>query len=286
MARVIYVDGVYHPYHTAGVHPEDRGYQFGDAVYEVCEVKSGAIVDQGRHIARLQRSLDELKITMPMTVAALQTVIRETVRRNRVHDGTVYLQVSRGTNKRDFLFPPAGTRPTLVCLARPADPVRAKIAAENGITVISEPDPRWSRCDIKTVMLLPASLAKERARDTGSSEVWFTDRDGFVTEGGSSNAWIVTRDRELITTPVSNAILRGVTRTTLIDLINREGYRLVERQFTIAEAKQAQEAFITSASNVVMPVTEIDGAPVGNRHPGGLTLALRESFHEVAEIST
>lgn len=285
MARVIYVNGVYSSYPEACVHPEDRGYQFGDAVYEVCEIRDGAIVDEARHLDRLSRSLSELSIREPMTRGAWQCVIRETVRRNRVFNGMVYIQVSRGTNRRDFLFPPEGTRPTVVCLARPIDRSRGEAAAERGISVITEPDPRWNRCDIKTVMLLPASLAKERARSGGAKEVWFTDRDGFVTEGGSSNVWIVTADRELVTTPASAAILRGVTRMTLIDLIEREGYTLVERKFTIKEAKSAREAFITSASSLVMPVVEIDGQPVSNGHPGELAGLLRARFHEVAEMA-
>lgn len=283
MARIVYVNGRYEPWADARVHAEDRGFQFADAIYEVCEVRSGAIIDETRHLARLERSLGELSIEVPMSRAAFGVVLRETIRRNRVRDGIVYLQVSRGVAKRDFLFPPAGTRATVVCLARPVSRVKGDAAAERGIGIVSEPDPRWARCDIKTVMLLPASLAKEAARAQGASEVWFTDAEGFVTEGGSSNAWIVTKDRELVTTPASAAILRGVTRMTLIDLLAREGLKLVERRFTLEEAKAAQEAFITSASNLVMPVISIDGAPVGNGHPGSLTLQLRAQFHEVAE---
>lgn len=285
MARVVYVNGVYADYHDACVHPEDRGFQFADAVYEVCEIQNGAIVDEKRHLDRLDRSLAELSITRPMSRGAWRCVIRETIRRNRVRDGIVYIQVSRGASRRDFLFPPEGTRPTVVCLARPVARSRGEAAAERGISVISEQDPRWNRCDIKTVMLLPASLAKERARVDGSSEVWFVDSEGFITEGGSSNVWIVTADRDLVTTPASAAILRGVTRMTLIDLIEREGYRLVERRFTLDEARAAREAFITSASNLVMPVVQIDGHPVANGHPGELSRLLRANFHEVAELS-
>lgn len=283
MARTIYVNGAYRPWHEAKVHAEDRGFQFGDAVYEVCEIRNGAIIDETSHLARLERSLSELQIPAPMTRAALGRVLRETVRRNRVHNGTVYLQVSRGAAKRDFLFPSPDTAPTVVCLARPADRRRQEAAAAKGIAVITQPDPRWARCDIKTIMLLPASLAKQSAKGQGAAEVWFTDPQGFITEGGSSNAWILTREGELVTTPASHAILRGITRTTLIDAIAAEGITLVERQFTPDEAKVAREAFITSASNLVMPVIGIDGQPIGNGHPGEQTRRLRSIFHQFAE---
>ena len=283
MARVVYVDGRYEPWAEARVHAEDRGFQFADAIYEVCEIRDGEIVDETRHLERLERSLRELSIDIPMSRAAFGIVMRETRRRNRVRDGIVYMQVSRGVNQRDFLFPPPGTRPTVVCLARPVSRTKSETTAEQGIAIVSEPDPRWARCDIKTVMLLPSSLSKQAAKAQGAGEVWFTDTDGYVTEGGSSNAWIVTKNRELVTTPASNAILRGVTRMTLIDLVAREGLKLVERRFTIDEAKAAQEAFITSASNLVMPVVAVDGSPIGNGHPGSLTREFRAQFHEVAE---
>ncbi len=285
MARVIYVDGQYVPYASASVHPEDRGYQFGDAVYEVCEVRSGAIIDEARHLDRLERSLGELDISQPMPRRALERVLRETVRRNRVRNGVIYLQVSRGTARRDFLFPAPGTPPTVVCLARPSNRAAQEASAARGIKVITEPDPRWNRCDIKTVMLLPASLAKERARAQGASEVWFVDANGHVTEGGSSNAWIVTKDGEVLTRQATPAILRGVTRMTAIDALDADGLSVSERPFTVEEAKAAREAFITSASNLVMPVVEIDGAPIANGHPGSLTLRLRANFHQVAQVS-
>jgi D-alanine transaminase len=202
-----------------------------------------------------------------------------------VRDGLVYLQVSRGARPRDFLFPPAHVPPTVVCLARSASPARSEAAAAVGIGVKTMPDNRWGRCDIKTVMLLPASLAKEAARKEGAKEAWFVDDKGFVTEGGSSNAWIVDRDGRLITRPIDNAILRGVTRTTLIDVLRRENIELVERPFTVEEARTAREAFITSATNTVMPVVRIDGKPIGNGVPGMLSLRLRAEFHSAAEVA-
>ena len=285
MTRVVYVDGRYLPYAQAGVHAEDRGFQFGDAVYEVCEVKGGRLIDETRHMQRLARSLSELAIPQPMTTRAWSRVLRETVRRNRVRDGLVYLQVSRGARPRDFLFPSTDVAPTVVCLARSASAARSEAAAATGIGVKTMPDIRWGRCDIKTVMLLPASLAKEAARKEGAREAWFVDADGHVTEGGSSNAWIVDRDGRLITRQIDDAILRGVTRTTLIDFLEREKIELVERPFTVEEAKAAREAFITSATNIVMPVVRIDGKPIGNGAPGLLSLRLRAEFHSVAEVA-
>jgi D-alanine transaminase len=285
MARFIYVNGRYLPWAEASVHAEDRGFQFGDAIYEVCEVLDGKLVDATRHLDRLERSLGELKIPPPMSRPALLRVLLETIRRNRVTDGLVYLQVSRGARPRDFIYSTAiGMRPTIVCLARGDASGKAEAKAKEGIGVRSMPDIRWGRCDIKTVMLLPASMAKEAAREIGASEAWLVDKDGFVTEGASSNAWIVDQQGALITRAASHAILRGVTRTTLLDLIKRDGLKLVERPFTIEEAKKAREAFNTSATGLVMPVVRIDDTPVGNGAPGLLTSKLRAEFHQLAEI--
>lgn len=283
MTRIVYVNGRYLPYARAKVHAEDRGFQFADAVYEVCEVKGGGLVDETRHIERLTRSLGELHLPQPMTPRALARVMRETIRRNRVSDGILYLQVSRGARPRDFLFPTTSVSPTVVCLARSVSPHRLEAAAERGIAIKTMPDIRWGRCDIKTVMLLPAALAKEAARKDGAKEAWFVDEQGFVTEGASSNAWIVDKEGRLVTREASPAILRGVTRTTLMDLLGRENIEFVERPFTVEEAKAAREAFITSATNIVMPVVQIDGQPVGNGAPGLLTQRLRSEFHAVAE---
>ena len=285
MTRVVYVDGRYQPYAHAMVHAEDRGFQFGDAVYEVCEVRGGRLVDETRHMQRLARSLNELHVPEPMAAGAWSRILRETIRRNRVRDGLVYLQVSRGARPRDFLFPPAHVKPTVVCLARGVSHARLEAAAAVGIAVKTVPDTRWARCDIKTVMLLPASLAKEAARGEGAKEAWFVDAGGYVTEGASSNAWILDRQGRLMTRQVDNAILRGVTRTTLIDLLQRAGIEFVERPFSVEEAKTAREAFITSATNFVMPVVRIDGTPIGNGAPGLLALKLRAEFHSAAEIA-
>jgi D-alanine transaminase len=284
VTRVVYVNGRYLPYARARVHAEDRGFQFADAVYEVCEVRGGRLIDEQRHMQRLSRSLGELSMAEPMARGALARVLRETVRRNRVDDGLVYLQVSRGAGPRNFTFPAAHAPATIVCLARGTTPGR-EAAAQSGIAVKSVPDTRWARRDIKTVMLLPAALAKQAAKADGAQEAWFVDADGYVTEGASSNAWIVDAAGRLITHQIDRSILNGVTRRTLMDLLRRERLELVERRFTLAEAKAAREAFITSATNIVMPVVRIDGAPVGNGAPGLLTLRLRGEFHTVAEVA-
>ncbi len=285
MVRVVYVNGRYLPYAEAGVHVEDRGFQFADSVYEVCQVSDGRLVDESRHMSRLERSLRELRIPAPMAPRALAHIMRQIVRRNRVRDGIVYLQVTRGQAPRDFPFPPSGTEPTLVCLARPIDRDRLRRRAEQGISVKSMPDNRWGRCDLKTVMLLPACLAKEAARADGADEAWFVDRDGFVTEGASSNAWIVTAEALLVTRATGPDILAGVTRRTLLDVLAAEGLELAERPFTLDEAYRAREAFVTSASATVMPVVRIDAVRIGDGAPGLITRRLRDRFLQVAEIS-
>ena len=283
MTRTVYVNGRYLPYAEAAIHPEDRGNLFADAVYEGIEVRDGRIIDETRHMARLERSLGKLKIPIPMSLAAWSRVLRETVRRNRVRNGVIYLQVSRGTAKREFYFPSPDTLPTVICLARSQSRSKAEALAEKGIAVISRPDIRWANRDIKTVMLLPASMAKQAARDTGANDAWFVDANGFVTEGASANAWIVDREGRLITRELGSDLLPGITRHTLIDLLRREGIEFIERPFTLEEALEAREAFITSATSIVMPVVSIDGKSIGNGAPGMLTQRLRAQYHEIAE---
>jgi D-alanine transaminase len=284
MARVVYVNGSYSPYGEAGVHVEDRGFQFADGVYEVCEVKAGHLIDERRHIDRLHRSLAELRMDAPMGRSALGVVMRETVRRNRVRNGLVYVQVTRGTAKRDFAFPAAGTAPTLVCFARSTLPRAAEKRAAIGLKVVTMPDIRWRRPDIKTISLLPQALARQAAYDAGAKEAWLVDDNGFVTEGASCNAWIITAENEIITRPAETGILRGITRTVVLDLLGKEGFQLIERPFSVAEAKAAAEAFNTSASGI-MPVIEIDGVPVGKGRPGPIVLRIRQHFHNFAETS-
>ncbi|MEQ1718738.1 MAG: D-amino-acid transaminase [Hyphomicrobium sp.] len=285
MSRIIYVNGRYRPSGEAAVHAEDRGFQFADAIYEVIEVRAGALVDERRHLDRLDRSLGEIRMGPPMAPGALRNVIKETIKRNRVRDGLVYIQVTRGAGPRDFALPGPDQKQTVVVIARSQAASAIAAAAETGISVMSKRDPRWERCDIKTVMLLPAVLAKDEAKAQGAREVWFLDDAGFVTEGASSNAWIVTTDGKLVTHGLDRSILPGVTRATAIDAAQREGLNFEERAFSLKEALGAREAFITSATNTVMPVVRIDGTAIGSGRPGPLTLRLRSSFHHVAEIS-
>jgi D-alanine transaminase len=283
MARIAYVNGRYQPLRDAAVNVEDRGYQFSDGVYEVCEVRGGRLIDQRRHLQRLLRSLSELKIPLPMSLSALGMVLRETVARNRVQDGIVYLQITRGVARRDFSFPAADTAPSVVVTARSLDPAANEKIASSGIEVVTVPDNRWERVDIKTVSLLPNVLAKQAAREQGAREAWFVDRDGRITEGSSSNAWIVTGEGKVVTRPADHAILRGITRTVLLDAISAQELTLEERSFTVEEAYAAREAFLTSASQIVMPVVRIDSKPIGNGAPGLVATALRREFHRFAE---
>lgn len=285
MTRIVYVNGRYLPYASAAVHVEDRGFQFADAVYEVCEVKGGRLIDEERHLARLQRSLLELMIPEPASAWTIGHIMRQCIARNRVRDGVVYLQVSRGEGARDFALPGPDTSPTLVCLARATNQGKLAALAAEGIGVKTLPEQRWARCDIKTVMLLPACLAKEAARQSGAREAWFIDRDGYVTEGASSNAWIVTADGRLVTRQLGTDVLPGVTRATLLDLAARDGVSVEERAFTLGEALAAREAFTTSASATVMPVVRIDDSVIGDGRPGAITTRLRATFHQVAKVS-
>ena len=285
MSRIAYVNGQYVSFEDAQVHVEDRGYQFGDGVYEVCEVRDGRLIDERRHLERLQRSLGELHIGLPITLRALDVVLHEVVRRNRIGYGIVYLQITRGVARRDHAFPTTPIKPSIVVTARSLNRVRNEALADKGIAVISVPDNRWGRVDIKTIGLLPNVLARQAAIEQGARDAWFVDANGAVTEAASANAWIVTAAGTVVTRPADHAILRGITRTVLLDVIKAQGLTLEERPFTLNEAYAAREAFITSASQIVLPVVRIDDQPVGNGAPGLLATALRREFHRFAESS-
>jgi D-alanine transaminase len=285
MARVVYVNGEYAPYAEASVHVEDRGYQFADGVYEVCEVLNGCLVDERRHLLRLRRSLSGLDIAEPMDLRALGVILRETIRRNRVKNGIVYLQVTRGVSRRDFAFPGPDALPSVVCLARSVSPAKGEQKAAAGVAVITVPDIRWQRVDIKTTGLLAQALARQAAQKAGAGEAWMTDKDGFVTEGASCNAWIVTADGKLVTRFAGSGILRGITREVAMEAAQRSGLIYEERAFTADEAKAAREAFQTSATGLIMPVVRVDGKPVGDGKPGPIALELRRIYHTVSEIS-
>jgi D-alanine transaminase len=283
MSRYAYVDGRYLPFRNAKVHVEDRGYQFADGVYEVCEVRGGRLIDERRHLERLKRSLGELRIRMPMSPTALGVVLREVVAKNRIGYGIVYLQITRGVARRDPAFPSPEVEPTVVVTARPLNMARNEAQAAKGIAVVSVPDNRWGRVDIKTVSFLPNVLARQAAIDQGAREAWFVDNDGAVTEGASANAWIVTGAGAVVTRHADHAILRGITRTVVLDVIAAQGLSIEERSFTLKEAYAAREAFVTSASQIVMPVVSIDGHTVGDGKPGPIAIALRRAFHRYAE---
>jgi len=285
MTRVVYVNGRYAPYAEAAVHVEDRGFQFADGVYEVCEVRDGCLVDERRHMQRLGRSLRELAMQEPMSLKPLGVIMRETVRRNRVKNGLVYLQVTRGVARRDFAFPSPPVAPTIVCFARSLSRHKADKKAAAGIPVITVPDIRWKRVDIKTTGLLAQSLARQQAKEAGAEEAWMVDGQGFITEGASCNAWIVTATGILVTRPAESGILKGITREVAMEAARAKGLRFEERPFTVEEAKSAREAFQTSASGLVMPVVRIDGHVIGGGRPGDIALQLRKTYHSVAEIS-
>jgi D-alanine transaminase len=282
MSRIAYVNGRYLPHARAMVHVEDRGYQLADGIYEVWAVIDGRLSDAERHFDRLDRSLAELAIAPPMSRAALRVVIGETVRRNRVRYGIAYLQVTRGVARRDHAFPDPATPAGVVVTAKSVDRAAAEARAEKGVAVISVPETRWARCDIKTIGLLPNALARQQAREAGAAEAWFVDELGLVTEGAASNAWIIDESGALRTRDIQANILRGVTRRTLLDVAKDEGLEVVERPFTIAEAKKAREAFITGAGTLVMPVIAVDGKPVGDGVPGPVAKRLRGLYIEAA----
>jgi D-alanine transaminase len=276
MSRIAYVNGRYLPYREAEVHIDDRGYQFSDGVYEVVGLVNGRLFDEEPHWDRLNRSLKELSMPWPMSRAAFRLVVREVIRRNRVKNGIVYVQVNRGIAVRDHPFPKNAV-PTLVITSRRSNPAAAAAQAK-GVAVISVPDIRWKRCDIKTIGLLPNVLARQAAREAGAVEAWMVSPDGLVTEGAATNAWIVTEDNKLITRGTDTSILWGITRGSVAAVARKAGVKLVERPFSLAEAKKAREAFITSTTSFVTPVVKIDRTKIGGGKPGPLTRKLQDWY--------
>jgi Branched-chain amino acid aminotransferase/4-amino-4-deoxychorismate lyase len=285
VGRIAYVNGQFVRHGEAMVHIEDRGYQLADAVYEVWALFDGRLADAEGHFARLERSLSELRIPMPMSREALVIVLREAVRRNRVRDGLVYLQVGRGVAPRGHAFPDQPIAPSVVITVSTVDRVATEAKAAQGVKVITTPENRWGRCDIKTVGLLPNALAKQAAKERGAAEAWFVDDLGLVTEGASSNAWIIDADGVLRTRDTNANILRGVTRRTLLDVIGDEGLKVEERPFTADEAVAAKEAFITGAGSLVLPVIAVDGRPVGDGKVGPVAMRLRRLYIERAKAT-
>lgn len=278
MSRWGYVNGAYAPLTAATVSIQDRGLQFADSIYEVWAVRGGRLFDQAEHMARLQRSLAELRIAPPMSEAALWAVIRETARRNRVRDGIVYVQITRGAAARDHVFPSASVKPTIIVTAKNLDRTGMAKRVATGVKVISVPETRWARRDIKSTNLLPNALARQQAKEEGAFEAWFVDADGFVTEGTCSTAWIVDSEGRLRTRPLSHHLLHGVTRAVLLRLARERQMQVLETPFTVEDAKAAREAFISAASNPATPVIAIDNTPIGDGHPGPITQALYAAY--------
>jgi D-alanine transaminase len=276
MSRIAYVNGKYVTHLMAGVHIEDRGYQFADGVYEVIAVRGGQLVDLDPHFDRLERSLEALKIAQPISRGALAVVVRETVRRNLVRDGIVYMQITRGTAPRSHPFP-SDVDPAVVVTARPMAPPSADII-KNGVRVVTIADIRWGRCDIKSISLLPNILAKQHAVESGAYEAWLVDEDGYVTEGSSSNAWIVNSDGALVTRDLSAAVLGGITRSAVLNACGAVGIAVLQGGFTLEHAKNGREAMITSTTSFVIPVVDIDGSKVGDGRPGPVFQRLRALY--------
>jgi D-alanine transaminase len=283
MTRFAYVNGRYLRHDDASVHVEDRGFQFADGVYEVCAVRHGALMDEGPHLDRLERSLAALRISMPLARGALRVVLRELVRRNRVRDGLVYCQVTRGRARRDHGFPEPAVTPTLVVTARSLDLSRYDRLAQTGVKVLLVPESRWARCDIKSVSLLPNVLAKQQAREAGCFEAWFVLPDGTITEGSSSNAWIVDAAGRLRTRPNSAQILPGITRDEIIALCRQHGLVCDETPFTDEDVRTAREAFVTAATLGAMPVIQVGPHRIGDGAPGPVAQKIRALYWQTRE---
>ena len=276
MSRIAYVNGRYVPQREAAVNVEDRGYQFADGIYEVIYLHGGRMIDADLHLDRLERSMRELRLTPPMSRAALVRVLAETARRNRVTDGIVYMQITRGVMRRDHAFPAKPIPPSIVITARrtppyPRDPETWAASA------ITHPDQRWERCDIKTVSLTANVLAKQAAREKGAAEA-FMIRDGMLTEGSSTTIWVVDAEGRLRTRHLDHAVLPGCTRSALIAELNAEGLKFEERAVSEPELRRAREAFLTSATSFVRPIVKLDGEKVGDGKVGPVTRRLFEIF--------
>jgi len=277
MSRIAYVNGRYLPQREAAVNIEDRGYQFADGVYEVVHLYDGRLIDEDRHLGRLERSLRELRLPQPMSRAALRHVLLELARRNHLHDGLLYMQITRGVARRDHAFPAGQVPPSVVATIRRIPPYPADVEAWTA-AAITHPDERWARCDIKTVALTPNVLARQAAREQGALEAILVDRNGMVTEGAATSFWLVDRAGVLRTRQLDHGILPGCTRDALIALMAENGIEFAERAFSRDELADAREAFITAATTFVRPIVRIDGSPVGDGAVGPVTRLLFDLF--------
>ncbi|HZA91142.1 MAG TPA: D-amino-acid transaminase [Gemmatimonadales bacterium] len=281
MSRIVFLNGSFLPLEEAKVPFMDRGFLFGDGVYEGIGVLDGQLIDNEAHLERLERSLAEVSIRNPYSRAQWTSLQEEIVRRNGMAEGFIYFQVTRGVAERDFFFP-ENAEPTVAMFTQ-AKAIADAPAARTGIAVVTVPDQRWARRDIKSINLLAQVLAKQAAKEAGAQEAWLVE-DGYVTEGGSSSGFIVTRKGSIVVRPLSNAILPGITRKSLLRLSEEARIPLEERRFTVEEAYDAAEAFLTSASNFVLPIVTINGRPVGDGKPGPITKRLRELYLSMARI--
>ena len=280
MARLAYVDGDYVSLYEPSIFVEDRGYQFSDGIYEVFALRNGSLCDEALHLDRLERSLHEMKMVAPVSRQVLQHIIRETIRKNRVHDGIVYMQITRGVARRDHVIAP-NLRPVLVVTVRPSSSDARARVRKKGVRVKTVPDQRWARCDIKSISLLPNTLAKNAARDMGADDAWLVDAKGKVTEAASANAWIVDAKGNLRTRAAGQDILNGITRQVIFDMADSLGLKIVEKAFSVAEAQAAKECFSTASTLNIFPVVSIDGVKVGNGRPGKVSLAIAKAYDAI-----
>ncbi|HEX3754182.1 MAG TPA: D-amino-acid transaminase [Rhizomicrobium sp.] len=284
--RITYVNGGYLRHGEACVHVEDRGFQLGDSIYEVCNISGGTLIDEVPHLDRMERSLREIGMAMPMDRGALKLVLREVVRRNRVQHGFIYMQVTRGTARRDHAVPDAPLRPNLVISARHVSPAVLEKKLASGVKAITRRDERWARRDIKTTQLLPNVMARTQAKKAGALEAWLVDEEGYITEGAVANAWIVDADGHVVTRALSQDVLPGVTRQVVLEAAAEAQLPVVQRKFTVAEALTAREAFITSSTSTAIGVVELDGKPIGDGKPGPLTRRIHALYAAKAGLKS
>jgi D-alanine transaminase len=278
MQKISYVNGKYMPHNKCYVHIEDRGYQFADGIYEVLSVKDSVILNKEIHFKRLLRSLNELAIKLPINENAINIIIKELMRRNKRQNCTIYLQITRGVAPRRHDFPSHNNSSLVITISNLKKPLDTNLS--HGVTVITGPDNRWQRCDIKSIALLANILSKQLASSKGCYETWLFDADNNITEGSSSNSFIVTSDNIIVTHPATNNILGGVTREVIIELALKNNFKLVQRKFSVSEAIKAKEAFLTSTTNGIMPVIKIDDHVIGSGMPGAISQGLRSLYDD------
>ena len=284
MSRVVFLNGEYKDYINALTHVEDRGYQFADGVYEVFSVKSGKLIDYNGHISRLTRSLNEIKIKYPINNRSILFHMRNIIRKNLIVDGLIYLQITRGVAKRDFKFP-TNSKSTITIIGNNIPSDEYDIVFEKGINVVTTRDLRWKRVDIKSLNLLAPVLAKQFANENNAKEAWMIDDNGYITEGSSSNAWVLI-GKMVYTRPVSSSILSGITRKTLLKGLNKYGYSFKEKKFNMSDIRKSKEAYITSATQYVMPVIKVNNKKIGDGKVGKFAKIFREIYLESVQLKS